>query len=148
MSNIPFPIAVIVSRFNEPVTRLLKSRALARLEACGFTPDLIDVYEVPGAVEIPFVAQQCAKLNKYEAIACFGVVIRGETGHYDWVCEQASQGCQRVMLDYEVPVIFGVLTTENQAQAMARADGTKQDTGASYIDAAIEMAALARQFKA
>ncbi len=144
MSTQSFPIAIVVSRFNTDVTGLLKTRALKQLSTRGFKEKDITVIEVPGAIEIPFVVNRLAKTKRYEAIVCYGAVVRGETGHYDFVCAQVSEGCQRVMLDYDLPVIFGLLTTDNQAQALARADGTKKDTGSWCIDAAIEMVELSR----
>jgi len=100
---------------------------------------------VPGAVEIPLVAQLLAKENKHQAIICLGAVIRGETTHYNYVCEQVSEGCQRVMLDYSIPVIFGVLTTENEEQAQDRVGGAHGHKGKDAVDAAITMVNIVNQ---
>ncbi len=134
-----FPIAVVVSRFNHQVTDKLLASALGRLEALGFTDERICVVRVPGAVEIPIAAQRLASLSKYHAIVALGAVIRGETTHYDYVCAQVSEGCQHVSLTHNVPVVFGVLTTENGEQAFARAGGEHSDKGVEAVDCAIEM---------
>lgn len=139
-ASISFPIAIIVSRFNTPVTSKLLEGALRRAKECDLTD--ITVIHVPGAVEIPLIAQKLAQSKKYEAIVCLGAVIRGETTHYDYVCDQASQGCQKVMLDHGLPVIFGVLTTENAEQAFARVGGNHGHKGEDAIDCAIEMVSL------
>ena len=105
----------------------------------------ITVAYVPGAIEIPVVAQRLARSKKYHAIIALGAVIRGETSHYDYVCEQVSQGCQRVMLETEVPIIFGVLTTENVEQARDRVNGKKAYKGREAADAALEMISVLEQ---
>lgn len=137
-------IALVTSRFNQPVTDKLKASALQRLKALQFTQDQITEVSVPGAVEIPLVAQRLAKSGNYAAIIALGCVIRGETSHYDYVCQQVSHGCQRVALDNNVPVIFGVLTTETSEQAFARSGGMHSDKGIEAVDAAIEMIMLLR----
>ena len=114
----PFPVAIVVSRFNHTVTERLRSGALKHLKQLGFSSEWITLVEVPGAVEIPLVVQRLAKKAKHEAIITLGAVIRGETSHYDYVCTQVSQGCQRVAMQYDLPVIFGVLTTENRSQLL------------------------------
>lgn len=140
--NQPLKIAIIVSAFNHAITKRLCEGTLLRLKEHGLTDEQRDVYQVPGAVEIPLVAQQLAKLKKYDAIIALGAVIRGETSHYDYVCEQVSQGCQRVSLDYELPVIFGVLTTENEAQAWDRLGGQHGHKGYDAADCALQMVQL------
>lgn len=135
-------LAIICSRFNSAVTDALLTGALVRAQEWGINVEASAVYRVPGAVEIPLIAKKLAKLNHYHAIVCLGAVIRGETSHYDYVCEQVSQGCQQVMMEYEVPVIFGVLMTENEEQALARAGGVQGHKGREAIDAAVEMAKL------
>lgn len=139
--------AIVVSRFNETITAKLKSGAVQRLHELGFTEHQVHVVEVPGAVEIPYAAQVLAKTRRYDAIICLGAVIRGETSHYDYVCDQVSQGCQRVMLDQGLPVIFGVLTTENEAQAEARVGGAHGHKGRDAVDCAIEMINLTRTYQ-
>jgi 6,7-dimethyl-8-ribityllumazine synthase len=140
--SVSFPIGVVVSRFNAPITQALKEGAVSRLIAQGFNHEDIQVMEVPGAVEIPLVALKLAKAKRVQAIIALGAVIRGETTHYDYVCEQVSQGCQRVSLDYEIPVIFGVLTTENDEQAWDRIGGAHGHKGVDAADCAIEMVQL------
>ena len=145
-TNTPFPIALVVSTFNQPITTALKEGALQRLIELGFIENQITVVEVPGAVEIPFVAQLLAKSNNgIKAIIALGAVIRGETSHYDYVCDQVSQGCQRVMLDFDVPVIFGVLTTENEEQAWDRLGGKHGHKGKDAADCALMMYSIQNQ---
>ncbi len=141
----PFSLGIIVSQFNGRVTNELLKGALTRLNECGFTTDDITVVEVPGAVEIPIVAKKLAQSNKYQALIAFGAVIRGETSHYDYVCEQVSQGCQRVALDFDLPVIFGVLTTENEAQAWDRLGGRHGHKGIEAADGALAMHSVLHQ---
>src|SRR5690606_6551628 len=117
------PIALVVSRFNEEVTTALLKGALDRLKALNFPDEKILVVHVPGAVEIPLAVKKIIEAQRYRAVVTLGAVIRGETTHYDYVCQQVSDGCQRLALDTGVPVIFGVLTTETEEQAMARAGG-------------------------
>ncbi len=105
----------------------------------GFAAANILLVEVPGAVEIPFVANRLAKKRQVRAIVALGAVIRGETTHYDYVCDQVSQGCQRVMLDHDIPVIFGILTTENEEQAWDRLGGNHGHKGKEAVDCAVMM---------
>lgn len=142
-----FPVAVVVSCFNELITNALKEGALTRLEALGINAEDITLVEVPGAIEIPFVAQSLAKQGHVKVIITLGAVIRGETTHYDYVCDQVSQGCQRVMLDHGLPVIFGVLTTENDAQAWDRLGGNHGHKGREAADCAIIMHAIQQQLE-
>lgn len=142
-----FNIALVISRFNEEVTRRLYEGAVLRLKELAFSDEQITVVWVPGAVEIPLTAQKLARTNAYEAIVCLGAVIRGETNHYDYVCQQVSQGCQTVALQESIPVIFGVLTTDDEEQAFARTGGAHGHKGRDAIDAAFEMASLFRQIE-
>lgn len=140
-----FPIAIVVSRFNKPITEKLLNSSLKRLNDIGFSNDLINVVHVPGAVEIPLVCKKIAQQNKVKAIITLGAVIRGETTHYDYVCQQVSDGCLAISLEYQLPVIFGVLTTETCEQAFARAGGSHSDKGIDCADAAIEMVQVIEQ---
>lgn len=140
-------IAIIVSRFNRPITDRLCEGTQHRLRVSGVSDAQMTIYAVPGAVEIPLVAQALAKTGRYDAIISLGAVIRGETSHYDYVCEQASQGCQRVSLDYEIPVIFGLLTTETAAQAWDRLGGQHGHKGYDVADCALQMVQLLRDIK-
>jgi len=141
----PFPVAIIVSVFNRDITSELQKGAILRLAECGFDEHYITLVEVPGAVEIPLVAQRLAQKNKYGAVIALGAVIRGETSHYDYVCQQVSEGCQRVALEFEIPVIFGVLTTENEAQAWDRLGGKHGHKGVEAVDCALAMNAILKQ---
>lgn len=143
--NVTFPVAIVVSTFNEHVTEKLSQGALDRLKELGFLEKKIAMVKVPGAVEIPLAAQALAKTGLYEAIICLGAVIYGETDHYEYVCQQVNQGCQRVALDHDIPVIFGVLTTRNETQALERAGGSKGNAGVDAVDTAVEMVAVIRE---
>ena len=134
-----FPIALLVSRFNDSITTELLQGALKALNAKGFKEQDITIIEVPGAVEIPLIAKKIAQLKKHEIIIALGAVIRGETSHYDYVCQQVSDGCQQVSLAYEVPVVFGVLTTENEAQAWDRLGGVHGHKGVDAVECALHM---------
>src|SRR5437868_2345916 len=105
-------IAIVCSVFNSEICEKLLAGATTRLIELGINSNQIEIFKVPGAIEIPLIAKLLAKTNKYQAIISLGCVIRGDTSHYDYVCDQVSQGCQRVMLEFDIPVIFGVLTTE------------------------------------
>lgn len=140
-----FPITIIVSRFNQDITQALKEGALQHLKQSGFTDDHITLIEVPGAIEIPITAQTVAQNQKPEAIITLGAVIRGETSHYDYVCEQVSQGCQAISLKYNLPIIFGILTTENEAQAWDRLGGAHGHKGIEAAQCAIEMRAVLQE---
>lgn len=139
-------IAIVVSRFNESITTELTNGAVKRLIECGVLVENIDIKTVPGAIEIPIIVKQFAMKKNVDAIIAFGAVIRGETSHYDYVCDQVSHGCQKIMLDYNVPVIFGVLTTENMQQAKDRTGGSVGHNGVYAADAAIEMIQLMQSF--
>lgn len=144
-SPISFPIAVVVSRFNSEITQALEEGAIKQLQDRGFSTEDITVIEVPGAVEIPLITKQLAKVKQYDVIIALGAVIRGDTTHYDYVCQQVSDGCQRVAIDYDTPVIFGVLTTENEAQAWERLGGPHGHKGRDAVDSAIAMRAILKQ---
>ena len=143
-----FNIAIVVSRFNDSITQALLEGALERLRELKCDDDHITVVWVPGAVELPLIAQQLAKQNNYDAIICLGAVIRGETDHYQYVCQQASYGCQKIMLEFNLPVIFGVLTTDNENQAKDRVGGKKGHKGRDAVDAAFEMISVMKQVTA
>ena len=139
-------LAIITSEFNRPITDRLYHSAIDQCQALGITLDERDITWVPGAVEIPLIAQQYAKKRCYDAIICLGSVIRGETSHFDYVCQQVSEGCQKVSLAHNIPVVFGVLTTEDKAQALARSGGAHSDKGRESIVTAVEMATLMQRF--
>lgn len=138
-------IAIVVSQFNQNITDLLLDGTVSQLSASGVTKEQIRVFKVPGAIEIPLIAKLLARSKEYSAIICLGAVIRGETDHYDYVCQQVSQGCQQVMMEFEIPVIFGVLTTDTIAQAQDRVGGAFGHKGHEAADAAIDMIMLIDQ---
>ena len=144
MQNEP-RIAIITTRYYEDfMTRYLDAVQAALVE-CQVAREAQAVFTVPGAVEIPLMAQHCARKQCFDAIITLGLVIRGETDHYQYVCEQASQGCQQVMLNAHIPVIFGVFTVHHIAQAEARLDGTKCFIAQELAQAAMEMCHLLAQ---
>tara|TARA_Y100000588_G_scaffold356236_1_gene412353 strand:+ start:299 stop:766 length:468 start_codon:yes stop_codon:yes gene_type:complete len=138
-------VAIVVSRFNQDVTSELLNGAVNRLEELQVDLNDVTVVEVPGAVEIPLIAKKLAKKQHYDVIITLGAIIRGETSHYDYVCEMVSQGCQKISLDFDIPVIFGVLTTENEQQAWDRLGGAHGHKGQDAADAAIEMHHILKQ---
>ena len=135
-------IGVLVSRFNEIITRKLLDSAVETLLRHGVRDEDITVGWVPGAFELPVVAKTLAKSGRYHAVICLGAVIRGETSHYDMVAGQAAGGISSIGLETGVPAIFGVLTTENMEQAMNRAGGKAGNMGANTAVAAIETARI------
>ena len=139
--------AIVVSMFNQCVTEKLLEGALSRLQEKSVANHHITVIKVPGAIEIPLTAHLLAKSHRYHSIICLGAVIRGDTDHYDYVCQQVSQGCQRVMLDFEIPVIFGVLTTDNEEQALQRVGGMHGHKGIEAADTALAMGKVVETLK-
>jgi len=140
-----FSIGLVVSRFNEEITTALLKGAQQRLQALEFSDDQITVITVPGAVEIPLVLQRLARSKKYQALVALSAVIRGETTHYDYVCNMVSSGCSQVAIHQNIPVVFGVLTTENEEQALERCGGKHGHKGKEAVDTAIEMVATLRR---
>ncbi len=139
MLNSAMHIAIVVSQFNETITDKLRESAISTLIDLDVLRKNIHVVNVPGAIEIPLTAKLLAQSKKYQAVICLGAVIRGETSHYDYVCQQVSQGCQQVMLAFDIPIIFGVLTTKNEKQALERVTGLKGNKGKESAEAAIHM---------
>ncbi len=135
-------IGIIVSEFNTEITELLYENAIARLKELDLLDQNITAVWVPGAIEIPLAALTMAEMESFDAIICLGAVIRGETSHYDYVCEQVSQGCQQVALSQKIPVIFGVLTTEDESQAFDRVQ-----KGSEAVDAALQMISILQQIQ-
>ena len=130
--------AIVVGRFYEDLADKLVEGATRVFQEAGGS---VDVYDVPGAFELPLAALYCAQSGRYEGVACLGAVIRGETSHYDHVCETAASGIARVSLDTGVPCSFGVLTVENMDQALARL-GEKRHQGEDAARAVVAMAEL------
>lgn len=148
MHHFTTKLALIVSQFNAEVTQRLAAGAKERLAELNFPQQQLTYIEVPGAVEIPVIAKLLAEQGDYAAIVCLGAVIRGETSHYDYVCSQVSEGCQRVALAYGIPVIFGVLTTDTEEQALARAGGKHGHKGREAVDTALQMVDIVGRIKA
>ena len=137
--------AVIASRFNEIIVNKLLGGAVDGLVRHGAEEENITAVWVPGAFEIPTAAAKLAKSGKYHAVICVGAVIRGETSHYDYVCSEVSKGIAQVSLSTGVPVLFGVITTENIEQAIARAGSKAGNKGYDCALSAIEMVNLMAQ---
>ncbi|MBU4541646.1 MAG: 6,7-dimethyl-8-ribityllumazine synthase [Firmicutes bacterium] len=135
-------VGIVVARFNEFIGSKLLGGAIDGLKRHDVKEADIDVAWVPGAFEIPLIAAKMAKLRKYDAIICLGAVIRGSTTHYDYVCSEVSKGVAHVSLNSEIPVIFGVLTTENIEQAIERAGTKAGNKGYDCALTAIEMVNL------
>ncbi len=135
-------VAIVVSRFNEFVTGKLLDGAVDCLNRHDCNEENITVVWVPGAFEIPMVAKKLAMSQKYDAVICLGAVIRGATPHFDYVCAECAKGIAQVGMESFVPVIFGVLTTENIQQAVERAGSKSGNKGVDAAMAAMEMASL------
>jgi 6,7-dimethyl-8-ribityllumazine synthase len=138
-------IAIVVSQFNPSITHALLTGTLKRLNTHGINEEHIKVVHVPGAIEIPLTAKRLAQSKQFAAIICLGAIIRGDTDHYDYVCQQVSYGCMQVMLETDTPLVFGILTTKNVKQARARIGGKEGHKGEDAADTAIAMAKLMQQ---
>ena len=141
-------VGIVAARFNEFITGKLLSGALDGLSRHGVEGDDIDVAWVPGAFEIPIIASKMAKSGKYDAVICLGAVIRGSTSHYDYVCAEVSKGIATVSLNSDVPVMFGVLTTDTIEQAIERAGAKAGNKGYDCALGAVEMVNLIRAIEA
>jgi 6,7-dimethyl-8-ribityllumazine synthase len=137
-------IGIVASRFNEFITSKLIGGALDGLKRHDVNDDDIELAWVPGAFEIPLIASKMAESGKYDAVICLGAVIRGSTSHYDYVCNEVSKGIAAVSLETGVPVMFGVLTTDNIEQAIERAGTKAGNKGYDCALSAIEMVNLIR----
>jgi len=131
---------IVVSRFNDFIGKKLLEGAVDTFKRLNVKDENIDVIYTPGAFEIPLMAQYAAKSNKYNAIVALGAIIKGSTSHYDYVCAELSKGIASVSMNTGVPVLFGVLTTDNIEQAIERAGTKAGNKGADCAKAAIEMA--------
>jgi 6,7-dimethyl-8-ribityllumazine synthase len=132
--------AIAIGRFYEELAERLVQGAQAAFAEAGQLD--VDVFDVPGAFELPLAASYAARSGRFAGVACLGAVIRGETDHYDFVCAEAARGIMRVQLDTGVPCAFGVLTCATMEQALARAGGPKRDQGRHAAQAVLRMAAL------
>ena len=135
--------AIVAATFYAELADQLVASAGAAFTEAG--AEGVDVFEVPGAFELPLAASLCAKSGRYDGIACLGAVIRGETSHYDYVCGEAARGIMDVQLATGVPCGFGVLTVETMEQARARAGGGKRDSGRHAAEAVLAVAVILRQ---
>lgn len=140
-------IGIVVARFNEFITSKLLGGALDALHRHDVSDENIETAWVPGAFEIPLIASKMAKSKKYDAIICLGAVIRGSTSHYDYVCNEVSKGIASVSLQNDMPVMFGILTTENIEQAIERAGTKAGNKGFDCAVGAIEMVNLMRELE-
>lgn len=138
-------VGIVVARFNEFITSKLLGGAVDALVRHDVKEDDIEVAWVPGAFEIPLIASKMAKSNKYDAVICLGAVIRGATSHYDFVCSEVSKGVAQVSLQSDIPVMFGVLTTDTIEQAIERAGTKAGNKGYECGTGAIEMVNLIRE---
>ena len=138
-------VAIVVSRFNEFITGKLIDGTVDTLVRHGVKEDQIDVIWVPGSFEIPAIARRVAKKKKHDALICLGCVIRGDTPHFDYIAAEVSKGVASVSLESEMPVLFGVLTTDTIEQAIERAGTKAGNKGADAAMAAIELMDLYRQ---
>jgi 6,7-dimethyl-8-ribityllumazine synthase len=135
--------AIVVGRFYEDLAERLVSSCLQTFHDSG--AEGVDVFDVPGAFELPLAAQKAIATGRYAGVACLGAVIRGETSHYDHVCEETARGIGDVALRTGVPCAFGVLTVETMEQAIARSGGGKRDQGAHAAEAVLSLVALQEQ---
>ena len=140
-------VGIVVARFNEFITSKLLSGAIDGLVRHDVNEDDVDVAWVPGAFEIPLVASKMAKSRKYDAVICLGAVIRGSTSHYDYVCNEVSKGIAAVSMENDIPVMFGVITTENIEQAIERSGSKAGNKGYECALGAIEMVNLIIKIK-
>jgi len=147
-SAVGFRFGIVAAKFNQQVTSKLLNACVEALTAHGVRQESIHVVRVPGAFEIPLVAQAMARSGRFDAVICVGAVIRGDTLHFDYICSEVSRGIGRVALDSDVPIIFGVLTTETVAQAEERAHPGKFNRGGAAAKSAIEMVRVMRMIKA
>lgn len=132
-------IAIVTSRFNQNITDALLESALETLKQQGVSEDDISQFQVPGAFEIPQLAQRLAMSQQYHGVVCLGAVIRGETPHFDYVCREAARGIQFAAMSTGIPVSFGILTTDTVKQALARAGGKHGNKGEDAALTIIEM---------
>ena len=138
-------IAVVVSRFNEPVTNKLLQGAIEGLKAGGVPSSWVDVVHVPGAFELPLMVEHLIKTDRYVGVIALGAVIRGDTPHFDYVCEGCMQGLMDVMLRHQIPISFGVLTTDTADQAFARCGGEKGNKGTEAVATLLEVLSVRQE---
>jgi 6,7-dimethyl-8-ribityllumazine synthase len=137
--------AIAVARFYDELADRLVAGAQGAFTAAGHEP--AEIFEVPGAFELPLTASYLAQTGRYAGVACLGAVIRGETDHYDWVCAETARGIQDVQLRTGVPCAFGVLTVDTMEQALARTGGGKRDSGAHAAQAVLALAGIRERLR-
>jgi len=137
---------IVVSRFNSFIAERLLDGALDTLQRSGTADDDIEVARVPGAFEIPLMAQKMVKSGRYDAVICLGAVIRGATSHYELVANEAAKGIAQVSLEHEIPLVFGVITTDTIEQAIERAGSKAGNKGSEAASVAIEMVNIFQNF--
>ena len=137
--------AIVVATFYEDLAERLIAGAIEAFNEHDVSPASVQTFEVPGAFELPIAAKLAAETGRFDGIACLGVVIRGETDHYDFVCAEAARGIQEVQLSTGVPCAFGVITCDTREQAEERAGGGKRDQGRHAAEAVLAVAALKRE---
>jgi len=147
LGSVDIEVGIVVAHFSEYITSKLLEGAITGLKSHGISDGSITVVWVPGSFELPVMAQTMLELDNYDLIICLGAVIRGETPHFEYVSQVAAMGISRVGLDYGVPVIFGVLTTDNQEQAVERSGGKFGNKGQESAIAGLEMASTIRQLQ-
>lgn len=140
-------IAIVVGDFNQSVTKNLADGAVATLRKFGVADKKIDLFHVPGAFEIPFTAKKLMATGKYDGIMTLGAVIKGDTDHYDLICQNVTNGIMQLNLKGKIPVTFGILTTDNIEQAMQRAGLKMGNEGSSTAQSLLEMISLNKQIK-
>lgn len=138
---------IVAAKFNTQVTNKLLNACVNTLMAHGVRKENMNIVRVPGAFEIPLVARAMAKSGRFDAVICLGAVIRGDTPHFEYISAEVSRGIGQAAFDTDVPIIFGVLTTETVAQAVERADTKKFDRGGEAAKSAIEMVMVMRMLK-
>jgi len=143
-----YRFAIIVARWNGELTAKLARGALDALSKAGANKDEIEIFNVPGAFELPVAAMKAAETGTFDAVICLGVVIRGETPHFDYVAGQAAAGIMQASMDTGIPVMFGVVTANTVEQALARCGGDVGNKGYEAAMSAIEMANLLREMEA
>ena len=137
-------VAIVAARFNADIVEQMVAGAIAAWERQGGAPEALTLVRAPGAFELPLVARRLAATGQYDAVVTLGCVIRGDTAHFDFVAGEAARGIADAARDTGLPVIFGVLTTENVEQALERADPARMDKGGEALDAALEMVQILR----
>lgn len=133
-----FKIAIVQARFNQKITDNLLDSALSALKEVGVNKKNIKIIKVPGSFEVPFACQKLALLKKFDGIITIGAIIKGETAHFDYIAKAATDGIMRTMLDYKIPITFGVITTYTLAQAKKRSQNNKENSGYGAALALVE----------